>query len=203
VNDDARRYWEAAGDCYQLAGSPAEAARCYREGGLFRRAAGLYRDLGMVPEAADMFAAAGEPEWAVWLLAHVNGDPAGARRMIDEHPSGTNATALVIVLRELAEARCAAAEGAPAAAALPALAAAQRFWGGSSAVYDTRVEEWAVALADVVGRPDQVALMYAAGVRAGRFGADHRWLDWSAQRFGRPVILPANRPATPVSRGRR
>jgi hypothetical protein len=200
VNDDARRYWEAAGDCYQQAGSPAEAARCYREGGLFRRAAGLYRGLDMVPEAAAMYAAAGEPEWGIWLLAHVHGDAAEARRMIGEFPA-TAATALAAVLRDLAESRCAVAEGAPATAALPALYAAQHFWGGSAAVYDSRVEDWAVTLAEVIGRLDQVALTYAAGVRAGRYGADTRWFDWSARRFGRAVILPANRPVTPVPQG--
>jgi hypothetical protein len=61
---------------------------------------------------------------------------------------------------------------------------------------DQVTEEWAVALSEAAARYDQAALVFAASVRGGRYGAEHRWKTWSAQVLGAEIVLPP--PASPA-----
>jgi hypothetical protein len=186
-----------AAACYQRLGTLAEAARCYREAGSHRRAAELYERLGRFRDAALDYARADSPDLAAWLLAHHAGDPAGARAQLAAVParSGNAAAAL---RRRLILARCEVAEGRRPKTALAALAAAQAELARRRAVPDSYLEPWSVWLAESMGRPDQVALVFAAAVRGQRFGAEQRWRAWMRAALHAELILPV--PAVPVGR---
>ncbi|WP_322752909.1 hypothetical protein [Frankia sp. Cas3] len=217
---------DRAATCYLRAGQVAEAARCYRDAGLFPRSAGLYAQLGRYRDAAADYTAAGLVHVAAWTLAHVVGDPAAARALLlghPSHPSGQAGQAEPAVaamfdalLRRLVLARCDVADGLPDRHILPVLAdvqamlaeppvtepawpaqsawPAQPAWPANSA--SRRIEEWAVALAEVAYRYDQVALVFAAAVRGRRTGAEQRWAAWSARVLHTELTLPSGAVST-------
>lgn len=186
--------WEQAGLCYEEARLPLEAARCYRMGGAYRRAGDLYWSARLTRPAAEMYAAAGDVEMAAWLLVHHDGDVAGARAYLDGHHSvrsGPESDSLVTaLLRQLVDARCAVAEGAPAESVLPVLDTARLALAGPPPIDDPRLETWSVTVAEQLSRFDHVALIYAAAIRGGHKRAAQRWSQWVSRRFGAALVLP-------------
>jgi hypothetical protein len=197
VNDPDPELLNRAASCYQRLGVLPEAARCYREAGSHRRAAELYERLGRFRDAALDYARADSPDLAAWLLVHHAGDPAGARARLAAVPAPSGG-ATATLRRRLVTARCDVAEGREPRTALDALGAAQAELARRRAVPDPYLEPWSVGLAESLGRPDQVALLFAAAVRGERFGAEQRWRAWMREALDTELILPA--PAVPPAR---
>ena len=95
--------------------------------------------------------------------------------------------------RRLVLARCEIAEGDPADTIRPVIADVCAALADKSARSDQVTEEWAVAVSEAAARYDQAALVFAAAVRGGRYGAAQRWQAWSVRVLGTEIILP---PAT-------
>ncbi|SDT45844.1 hypothetical protein [Actinoplanes derwentensis] len=191
---------QRAATCYRRAGRLDDAARCYRGAALHREAAAVWESLGALAEAAVDLARAGRPEQAAWLLVHRLGAPGPARELMESHrpePESDDGHRRGL-LRSLVLARCDVADdtGAASPATLAVLdtmlAELER---PVPAALEHDVEEWAVALAETVHRPDLVALLFAAALRGGRHGAAQRWNSWSVRVLGVPLVLPAGSPA--------
>jgi len=185
-----------AAACYQRLGVLSEAARCYREAGSHRRAAELHERIGRFRDAALDHTRADNHELAAWLLAHGVGDPAGARAQLAAAPATSPSRSAL--RRRLVLARCDAAEGTSPRAALATLAAVCAELARPRTVPDPQLESWAVAVAESLGRPDQVALIFAAAVRGGRLGAEDRWRAWMRETLHAELVLPA--PAAQIAR---
>lgn len=190
--------WEQAATCYVEAGALEDAARCYQRAGHSRQAAEYYRRCGQIRQAAALYEEAGDVNEAAWLLADVVGDPAEARVCLARHPvyrpaERTNWSAPVL-LHMLASARCDLAEAAPRTAipgVLDTLADVQQALASRAQVNDVRVRDWAVAVATILKRFDQVALVFAAAVRGRRMRAAEAWQEWSRDHLGMPIVIPA------------
>lgn len=187
---------DRAAACYLIAKEPTEAARCYRDAGSHRRAADLYARVGLYREAADAYADAKMHDFAIWHLAHHIGDVAGARALEN---AGRPAGGVSQLRWRLAVARCAIAEQRPDSGPLGVLADACGYLERPLAYHDENVELWAVALAMAMKREDQVALLYAAGVRGHHGGAGERWAAWSRDTLRCELILPTAEPGSPES----
>lgn len=181
---------DRAARCYLRVGERAEAARCYRAAGSHWRAAELYVQLGLHREAA----AAGTHDFAIWQLAHHVGDVATARAL--EHHGRPRVGGAERLRWRLALARCDVVERPAAAGPLGVLAEACAYLDRPVGYADGHVEEWAVAVAESMGREDQVALIYAACMRGRIPGAADRWAAWSRRVLQCELILPAAEPSS-------
>lgn len=92
--------------------------------------------------------------------------------------------------RGLVLARCEIADGAAPHAVLPVIDDACAQLADPNSPYDRFVEEWAVALAELVHRYDQVALVFAASVRGRRPGAADRWTRWASRALEVELTVP-------------
>ncbi|MFD3928178.1 hypothetical protein [Streptomyces sp. NPDC058614] len=190
------RLYARAGQAYEQAGLPLEAARCYGAAGEYRRAADLLVGMGEYSAAVEEYRRAERPDVAAWILVHHLADPVAARSMADRYPehSGENWTVPYVdnfpLRRSLLLARCELAEGGGPRDVLPVLTEASRTLAEPSTAYNPLVEEWAVAIAECAGRPDQVALLFAASVRGHRLGAAQRWQEWSRRVLGMELSIP-------------
>jgi pSer/pThr/pTyr-binding forkhead associated (FHA) protein len=92
--------------------------------------------------------------------------------------------------RRLVLARCEIAEGEPGETIRPVMADVCAALADKSVRSDQVAEEWAVALSEAASRYGQAALVFAAAVRGGRYGAAHRWQSWSVRVLGTEIILP-------------
>lgn len=189
--------YEQAAVWYRRAGYNLDAARCYRLAGAHRRAAEIYETAGHYEEAAASFADAGLPELGAWLLAH----PAGlaqARALLAtsgresrENSAATRPEPEAPGLRRrLVLARCEIAEGAAPDVIRPVITDVCAALADPGIRSDQVTEEWAVALSEAAARYDQAALVFAAAVRGGRYGAEQRWKAWSTGVLHAEIILP-------------
>jgi hypothetical protein len=196
--------WQRAAECYRQAGAIADAARCYERGGYLRMAADLHLTLDAPVTAAGLFERAGDVAQAAWVLAHVVGETEEARACLARNPvpegaAADDAQAVVPrLLCLLAATRCDIAAGRQATAAIGALTEVQRALASELPVNDARVREWAIEIAILLDRLDQVALVYAASVRGRRPRAAALWTEWVANRYGTPLVLPG----VPATAGR-
>lgn len=188
--------YEQAAICYRQVGYDRDAARCYRLAGAHRRAAEIYQSAGLYAESAAAFSDAGLPELGAWLLASNAGQPAQARVLLDgavgvpSHQPGLRHRLII--------ARCEIAEGAAGDTVRPVIADVCGALEDRAVRHDPLAEEWAVALCEAAARYDQAALVFAAAVRGGRYGAAHRWNSWSLRVLDTEVVLPAA--AAPAAR---
>lgn len=188
--------YEQAAIFYRRAGYDLEAARCYRRAGAHRRAAEIYEAASRYEPAATSFADAGLPELGAWLLAHRAGLPGQARVLLGAAAQeGPKPPAL---RRRLVLVRCEIAEGAASDVIRPVVTDVCAALADRSARSDQVTEEWAVALSEAAARYDQAALVFAAAVRGGRYGAEHRWKNWSVRVLGTEVVLPPT-PSMPAT----
>jgi hypothetical protein len=187
--------YEQAAAWYRRADYDLDAARCYQLAGAHRRAAEIYETSGCYPEAAASFADAGLPELGAWLLAHPAGQPAQARALLAT-PGRESSAAVRPELeapglrRRLVLARCEIAEGAAPDVIRPVITDVCAALADPGVRSDQVTEEWAVALSEVAARYDQAALVFAAAVRGGRYGAEQRWRAWSRDVLQAEIILP-------------
>jgi hypothetical protein len=194
--------YEQAAVWYRRAGYDLDAARCYQLAGAHRRAGEIYEAAGHYPEAAASFADAGLPELGAWLLAHPAGQPARARALLAA-PGGQSSAATRPepeapgLRRRLVLARCEIAEGAAPEVIRPVITDVCADLEDPDVRSDQVTEEWAVALSEAAARYDQAALVFAAAVRGGRYGAGERWKAWSRDVLHADIILP---PATAGTR---
>jgi hypothetical protein len=191
---DPQLYERAAAHFHQ-AGLVSDAARCYRLAGAYRRAADLHALLEEYAEAAADYERSGMSDLGAWLLAHRAGDPSGARAMIarsaqprafERHDGGAE----VPLRLRLVHVRCEIGDGARPRTILPVVGDVCAELADPDALYDRFVEEWSVALGEHVRRYDQVALVYAASVRGGRYGAATRWAEWALRVLGTEPMIP-------------
>ena len=198
--------YEQAAICYRRAGYDLNAAQCYQHAGAHRRAAEIYATLGRPAEAAAAFADAGLAELGAWLLAHHAGFPVQARALLSSSPpergnDASTGSRPPLLRRRLVIARCEIAEGEGPTVIRPVIADVCAALADRNIRSDQLTEEWAVALSEAAARYDQAALVFAAAVRGGRYGAEHRWKTWSARMLGAEIILPpvSTTLATPVT----
>lgn len=195
--------YEQAAICYRRATYDDDAARCYRLAGAHRRAAEIYEAAEQYTEAAASFADAGLPEFGAWLLADLASQPDQARALLATTGRRGGATtgrrggaaagheAQGPGLRDrLVLARCDIADGAAADVIRPVIADVCAALADVSERSDQVCEEWAVALSEVAQRYDQVALVFAAAVRGGRYGAEQRWKAWSRDVLHAEIVVP-------------
>jgi hypothetical protein len=175
--------YEHAAVYYRMAGCAWDAARCYRLAGAHRRAAEIYESIGEHADAAAAFGEAGLPELGAWLLARVD-QPGRARELLGP-PEGALGLRYRLII-----ARCEIAEGVPADSICPLIGDVCAVLEDRSARPDPLVEEWAVMLSEAAARYDQAALVFAAAVRGGRYGAAQRWNAWSMRVLGTEVVVP-------------
>lgn len=200
---DARRLLERAADCYEQAGLPLEAARCreragtlhpaavlYERGGDLERAADCYARarlvpeavscwlrLGRVEEAAGCWEQAGDVVSAAWVLVTAGRNTARARWLVDGDRAEPG------VRRTIVRALCRALEGGGHSALRDALAALDhRQWGTP--------QRWAVEAADLVGRPDLAAQVFADAYAGGHPAVLVEWREWAERALGGTAGLP-------------
>jgi hypothetical protein len=181
--------------CYRRASYDVDAARCYRLAGAHRRAAEIYEAEGDYITAAEAYADAGLPEVGAWLLVHLDSKPDRARALLATpgQPGGSGSRPEPEVpglRRHLVLARCEIAEGAAPDTIRPVIAETCTALADPSARSDQVTEEWAVALSEAAQRFDQAALVFAAAVRGGRYGADQRWKAWARDVLQAEIIVP-------------
>jgi len=179
--------YENAAICYRRAGYEWDAARCYQLAGLHRLAGEIYESIGSYPEAAAAYRDARLPVLGAWLLAHRAGLPAEAlarRGGLPARPEGAP------LRHRLIFARCAIAEGSPADVLAAVVAEVRAALEDRAVVADPVTEDWAVAVSEAAGRYDLAALVFAAAVRGGRYGAAQRWNTWSKRVLDTEITLP-------------
>lgn len=198
--------WEAAGALYEQVGtaySLEEAANCYRQAGRPERAARCWELLGRPEQAAQDWYAADDGLNSAWALLRAGRLPQRSRALLEAtRPSGHGAAkgpdaragaagragvgsparelrrelGLAAVKLRLAEDR-----GGERLAAL--LDRAERLLDAPGAAREREdLERDAVFCADLIGRPDLAAELFAAAVRAGLDGAPGRWRAWARPR---------------------
>lgn len=178
-----------AGRAFQEAGDFERAAECFRAGAEFAAAAGLYERLGRPGDAAACWEEAREPLRAGWVLATRTRRFNQAAGLFDRATGADPATRLG---RRLGLAVC-RARGARLTGPLErAVEACERELPAITAGRDRRhVEEWAVEAADLLGRHDLAAWVFASSYRAGTPGAAGRWRRWAVATLGDTFGLPA------------
>jgi len=194
--------YEQAALCYRQAGYNLEAARCYGLVGAYRRAAEIYEAEGLYPQAATSFGEAGLPEIGAWLLAHRASLPAQARALLRVPGPETGQDTQPrrdILRRRLVIARCEIGEGAGSDIIRPVIADVCSALATTGTRADHVIEEWAVTLSEAAARYDQAALVFAASVRGGRYGAERRWKAWSVRVLGAEIVVPAVPSAKPAT----
>ena len=176
-------YYRRAAVCYEQSQYLLDAARCHRVAGSPLRAAVLHEQIARFDLAADDYRAAGDYETAGWLLVNQLEQPAAARDAVAE--------AQACPRLELVLARCDLAEGKPADVIIPAIDQACADLSDHERVpFPHRdLENWAVAVGELAGRLDQVALVFAAAVRGGRAGAADRWAKWALLVHGTRIVI--------------
>ncbi len=185
-NDDACRCLEKLGDfggaapLHERAGRWDRAAWCFEQAGQWAAAARCYRQAGEPLEAARCLVNAGERLEAGWILAHEAHRPDRARAVLAQVDPRTTEEQLAL---EVAQAHCTVgserhtADNAVRRVA-DRLAQIAPGWGRE------RVFGWALALADVLDRPDLTAQLYAAAVDAAIPQAIEHWEIWASKRLG-------------------
>lgn len=203
--------WAAAGRCWLAAGAEDEAlaafeaadahsslAALYERKGRFGEAGAAYEKTALWMDAARCYRIAGQLEDAerclglgeiplrrAWALAHEHGRTEEALQVLDTAPTrdaGEISGALLVL------ARVDVARGARDEAArkiwlvLPKLAAI------SPASGFRIVFGWAVAIAELLRRPDLAAIVLASAPRG--FEADVLWDEWSKRTFGAAIPPP-------------
>ena len=178
--------WEAAGALYERVGtahSLEEAARCYREAGRPERAARCWERLGRSERAARDWHAADDGLNCAWALLRAGRLPQRSRSLL-QGAAGVGSPVREL-RRELGlaavEVRLGEDGGSPRLIAL--LGRAERLLDAPGATQEREdLERDAVSCADLIGRPDLAAELFAAAVRAGLDGAAGRWRAWAQPR---------------------
>ncbi|MEO3855559.1 hypothetical protein [Acrocarpospora sp. B8E8] len=180
---DATLYRKAA-LCYEQARHWEDAARCYRAAGIPLRAAALHEQIGRYDEAATDYLAADEFEIAGWLRVHHLNQPEPAREAVEAAEDGAR--------RALVLARCDLAEHRPFELVVPALDLVRADLADPISVPfpHRELELWGVVVAELAGRFDQVALIFAAAVKGGRHNAGERWTEWAKRVLATPLVIP-------------
>jgi len=219
VIDRRRDLLVRAGECYAADGAVDEAADCYAAAGDHVRAGELLRDVGrwetagrhyqaagqwrpaaecfhragLAEEAAACWAASGDRVRAAWELV-LSEAPRRVRpevlRRVRElagtspgHPGEALAHRIVRALAtaDPAESRRAAAE---------LLAGLPDRWGGLSAGERADLGVWAVRTADLIGRPDLAAAVFASAYRTEGPAVLPPWREWCVAALGDATGVP-------------
>jgi tetratricopeptide (TPR) repeat protein len=210
---NALEYLENAARCFERAGFPEEAARCHARAGAPDRAAPLYEALataGSLADAARCYRAAGQPAAAArcwdrlglperaaqdWLAADdaLNAGWALLRAGQQTHRSRSlfavahRAGPLRALRRELGLVVVTIRLGGQPGRLVSLLASAERRLDAPDAAHERAdLERDAVFAADLIGRPDLAAEIFAAAHRGGVPGAAARWSAWAQDRGAGP-----------------
>lgn len=185
-NDDACRCLEKLGDfhgaapLHERAGRWDRAAWCFEQAGHWSAAARCYRQVGEPLEAARCLVNAGELLEAGWVLAHEAHRPDRARAVLAQVNPQTAEERLALAL---AKARCTAA-GERQATGHAVRRVADGLAQTAPGPGQERVIDWALALAEVLDRPDLTAQIYAAAIETAVPQAAERWEQWALKRLG-------------------
>jgi tetratricopeptide (TPR) repeat protein len=182
---------------YQELGRTLEAANSYRLAERWRDAARCYLAVNQAGQAAECVERSGEHLEAAWLFAHRVGSPAHARRLLAAVELGSEGERLCA---ELIQARCEAATASERPRASRRVRDVARALDEISVTQLERIEAWGVCVARQLGRPDLIALIYAAGVRARSSGAGERWRAWALAELGDGTGIPLHVDVAPPRR---
>jgi tetratricopeptide (TPR) repeat protein len=177
-----------AGRAYQDAGDLANAAECLRAGAEFTAAAELYERLDRPEDAALCWERARDPLRAGWVLATRTRRVGRAARLLRGVGDSDPATRL---RKELALGVCGARGEGRVEPLERALLRCERDLAEIRAGR-ALVEEWAVRAADLLGRHDLSARIFAASHRAGTRDAARRWREWAVDTLGDAFGVPAD-----------
>jgi hypothetical protein len=215
---NTREYLANAARCFERAGLAEEAARCHLQGGAPEAAAPLYEALDTVAsllEAARCYRMAGQPAAAArcwdrlgryeqsaadwysagdqlnsgWALIRAGVQP---RRCGSLFQSAACPDTVSALRRDLGLAVVAVLLGGELRRLAPLLNRAGQCLRGLDAPQDgADLERDSVLVADLAGRPDLAAEIFAAAWRAAVPGAAGRWSAWAQRRgLGQPGCEP-------------
>jgi len=215
------RLLERAAGCYEQSGLPLDAARCREAAGTPLAAARLYEQAQDLEQAARCYDAANAPEQAVSCYLRLGlPDKASAcwERAGDRLAAGW---VLVTSARRFKHARWLLGAGQPPADSRSLRRAVACGLCGALDERDpdelltalSRVERelasivpaserastvsWAVQAADLIGRHDLAAQVFAAAYRAGDRRVLDGWRDWAQQALGGTAGIPTGTVPTP------
>lgn len=153
--------WLDAARCYQRCEQPIEAAQCYLNGG-------------------NRFQAA-------WVFAEQAHYFNRAQSIIQQIATQSLTDTLV---RDIILARCEAGNGDTKNAGKYIHNVIHHFGDLEPGPGRQRIEEWALVVAQHLGRPDLSASLYAAAYNAGVPGAEERWEAWAIKTLGDATGVP-------------
>lgn len=198
--EDACRCYEAVQDhtsaarLHEQAGRWLRAAECYGRANEWRRAARAYLQAGEPLEAGEALVRAGDPREAAWVFADQGRLFTRARSMADSLPAST---AVERTEHHLLLARCEVGRNLADHAGVSLRRALRPLEELGPSFARRRPETWAVRVAELLARPDLLALIHALALRVGADGAAERWTQWASHTLGDATGIPAHAPPPP------
>jgi formylglycine-generating enzyme required for sulfatase activity len=162
-----------------------KAIACYEQAGQIEDMCRCLRALGEYVEAAELYAANNEPWLSAWMYAEGAHLFHQARYLVQDLPVNDLADELS---RDLILARC-DAERLESQAGLVVSKVIKNF-PNLPLIHRQRIEEWAVAVAQRLGRFDLVATTYAIAYTTGTPESEVRWEAWALSTLGDATGVP-------------
>jgi formylglycine-generating enzyme required for sulfatase activity len=162
-----------------------KAIACYEQAGQIEDMCRCLQALGEYVEAAELYAANSEPWLSAWMYAEGAHLFHQARYLVQDLPIKELADELS---RDLILARC-DAERLESQAGLVVSKVIKNF-PNLPLIHRQRIEEWAVAVAQQLGRFDLVATTYAIAYTTGTPESEVRWEAWALSTLGDATGVP-------------
>jgi len=191
--DDACRCFEKlddyakVADLYEQQQRWEKAALGYRSAQLWHEAARCYLRCEQPIEAAQCFLNGNDPFQAAWIFAQQAHLFNRARSILQQVTIESLADELS---RDLILARCEAGNGRYQQAGIYLHGVISQFEQLAHKPHCQQIEQWAVAVAEQIERPDLIASIYAAAYLAGNPKAEQRWEAWAMESLGDATGVP-------------
>jgi len=191
--DDACRCFEKLGDyvkvahLYEQQQRWEKAALSYRRAQLWHEAAGCYLRCEQPLEAAQCFLNGNDRFQAAWVFAQQAYLFNRARSILQQVTIESVADELS---RDLILACCEAGNGKVQQAGIYLHHVISQFDQLTHNPRCEQIEQWAVAVAEQIERPDLIASIYAAAYLAGSPKAEQRWEAWAMESLGDATGVP-------------
>ncbi len=186
---EACRVWVQIGDYQQAAQSYeqqenwAEAAQCYRQAQNWNKAANCYLKEGEAEIAAECLLSGGETLKAAWIWISQLKQMYRTREALSNFEAETEREEIEI---ELITAHCEASTGKKRESAKRLREQLEPLLNNPQ----PDLYEWAITIAEVLKRPDLIALIHATAVRAKLPNAVEQWETWALDKLGDATGIP-------------
>lgn len=202
--EDACRLFEVLGDphsaapFYERQGSWEQAARCYAQSGEWSRAARCYQACDQANQAAECFLKAGQALQATWIWAHQTHQFLRAETEANQIKAESEFEQLAI---QLILSRCEVGTGARLQAAKRLGQVVERLRTLPPNVNWRQLYEWAIAIAEVLHRPDLTICLHSTATTLNISGLQETWEQWSVEVLGEAtgVVMPDVLESLPLS----